>query len=266
MIAPDLNHICTSARQVVALAAEYILVEALKFTPDTIQHKGLNDFVSHVDRNSEGILVEGLKNLIPEAGFFTEEDTLNTGLKEWTWIIDPLDGTTNFIHGIPAYCVSVGLLYNHIPVVGIVHEVTSDNCYYAWKGGGAYLNGSLISCSTVGDLSEGLLATGFPYTDFKNTQAYLETLERCLRSSRGVRRIGSAALDLAYVAEGKFVAFFEQGLKPYDVAGGIVMVEEAGGTVSGFYSGDNALFDGRIVASNGPVHGQLIRLISPDFR
>lgn len=266
MPVPDLNHICTSARQVVALAVEYVRNEALGFAPDTIHHKGLNDFVSHVDQNSERVLVEGLMALIPAAGFFTEENTLNTGFKEWTWIIDPLDGTTNFIHGIPAYCVSVGLLYNHIPVVGIVHEVTSDKCYYAWKGGGAYVNGQLMSCSSVVDLRDGLLATGFPYTDFNNARVYLETLERCLRGSRGVRRIGSAALDLAYVAEGKFAAFFEQGLKPYDVAGGIVLVEEAGGKVSGFYAGDNALFDGRIVASNGAVHEQLLGLISPDFR
>ncbi|MFM9008544.1 MAG: inositol monophosphatase family protein, partial [Bacteroidota bacterium] len=203
MFNQDLKHICNEARQIVALAAEYIRIEALGFSADSIQHKGLNDLVSHVDRNSEKLLVEGLSALIPGAGFYTEEDTLNTGFKDWTWIIDPLDGTTNFVHGIPAYCVSIGLVYKQVPVVGVVHEVTSDKCYYAWKGGGAYSNGGVISCSAIRNLSEGLLATGFPYTDFNNARVYLETLERCLRSSRGVRRIGSAALDLAYVAEGR---------------------------------------------------------------
>jgi myo-inositol-1(or 4)-monophosphatase len=261
----NLESICSEVCLIASRAAAYIRSEAPTFSLDAIEHKGVNDLVSHVDRESERLIVEEIRALIVDAGFITEENTLNTGLREWSWVIDPLDGTTNFMHGIPAYCVSIGLLYRNSPVLGVVHEVSGNTSYSAWQGGGARVNGKSMRCSAVTDLSDSLLATGFPYTDFMHIVPYLETLERCMRLSRGVRRIGSAALDLAFVAQGRFDGFFEAGLNSYDVAAGIVLVHEAGGRVSDFRGEDKALFGRQIVATNGKVHDELLNLVSSSF-
>ncbi|HEX2616257.1 MAG TPA: inositol monophosphatase family protein, partial [Flavobacteriales bacterium] len=181
------------------------------------------------------------------------------------WIIDPLDGTTNFVHGIPCYCTSVALVRGEEVLIGVVLEVTRNECFSAWKGGGAYLNGKRIHVSQRGQLLDSLLATGFPYDDFAYESAYMDLLRDLMHRSRGIRRLGSAAADLAYVAAGRFEAFYEYGLNAWDVAAGILLVLEAGGRVSDFREGDRFLFGEEIVASNGHIHREMLDVIERSF-
>jgi myo-inositol-1(or 4)-monophosphatase len=177
------------------------------------------------------------------------------------WIIDPLDGTTNFIHGIPLYTVSIALEKDNELVVGVVFEVNLGECFYAWKNGGAWMNESRIAVSEASQLRNALCATGFPYKDFPHLTRYFDTLRFLFQNSRGVRRIGSAALDLAYVACGRFDAFYEYNLNPWDVAGGALIVKEAGGTVSDFSGGTNFLHGKEIAATNKGVYKEFLNAI-----
>lgn len=223
---------------IVRPVGQYIAQERRNFTPDLIETKSLNALVSYVDQEAEKKLVEGLHRLLPEAGFIAEEGSgtpSNSG--EWDWVVDPLDGTTNFMHGIPTFAVSVGLLHGTDLVAGAVYELGQDEYFSAEIGRGARCNGAEIHTSPQESLSNSLLATGFPYYDFSEMEAYLKTLQEAFRSTRGVRRLGSAATDLAYVACGRFEAFFEHGLSPWDVAAGILLVREAGGWAGPFGSG-----------------------------
>lgn len=262
----DLENLCEDVRVIVHRSVDFIRKERLLFNREKIEQKGLNDLVSYVDKTSERILVEGLQGLIPGAGFITEEDTLNTEIRDWQWIIDPLDGTTNFIHGIPCFCVSVGLIFKQQVVLGVVHEVNLDECFYGWKNGGAYLNGVPIQVSAEKQLSQSLIATGFPYTDFRQKASYMQVLGRCMEKSRGIRRMGSAAVDLAYVACGRFECFFEYGLKPWDISAGTLLVSEAGGVVSDFCGGKDFLFGAEIIASCKFVHPYLLEIVKSEFK
>jgi myo-inositol-1(or 4)-monophosphatase len=207
------------------------------------------------------MIVERLSKLLPEAGFIAEEGSTRNEQARYVWVIDPLDGTTNFIHGVPAFSISIALLDKHVPVVGIVHEVNLNECFYATKGSGAFCNGEPIGVSSINNLSEALLATGFPYHNFTKMDCYIAILKEFMAECHGVRRLGSAALDLAYVAMGRFEGFFEYGLKPWDVAAGILIVNEAGGKVTDFSAGDNALFGSEIIAANS-IHSHMQKTIS----
>jgi len=244
--------------------AVFIRTEAARFTEASVESKSLNNLVSYVDKTAETRLVEGLGRLLPEAGFIAEE---GTGVRKegLNWIIDPLDGTTNFVHGLPCYCISIGLANGNDMLVGVVLEVTRNECFSAWKGGGAWLNGTAIHVSRRAHLQESLLATGFPYDDFGKEAQYMDLLRALMHNSRGIRRLGSAAADLAYVACGRFEAFYEYGLNPWDVAGGALLVREAGGTVTDFRNGDEWLFGEELVASNGHIHDELIGPIGKYF-
>jgi myo-inositol-1(or 4)-monophosphatase len=209
--------------------------------------------------------VKGLSAALPEAGFITEEETIATQNKEWMWVIDPLDGTTNFINNLPVYSVSIGLLKNNKPMMGIVYEVNKDEMFYAWNGGGAFLNGQPISVKTNADLGKSLLATGFPYYDYQQMDAYLDTLKYFMKNTQGMRRMGSAAIDLAYTACGRFDAFFEYGLSPWDVAGGICLIEEAGGVIADFEGGNNALFGRSIMGSSKALFPAFSKVIKDNF-
>jgi len=187
---------------------------------------------------------------LPESGFIAEEGTSSKHGERYNWVIDPLDGTTNYIQGVPIYAVSIGLLDGDELVVGVVYEVGLDECFYAWKKGGAYMNGEPIRVSERDDIHDALLATGFPYSNFDQLDEYLALLKWTMTNARGVRRLGSAATDLAYVACGRFDAFWEYDLKPWDVAAGALIVKEAGGVVTDFNGGNNYIFGGEIIASN----------------
>ncbi|WP_462253613.1 inositol monophosphatase family protein [Ekhidna sp.] len=249
--------------KVVLVAIEtgaFIRQERARFSYDSVEFKGESNLVSYVDKESEKQITEGLQRILPEAGFITEEETTAQGQKEFTWIIDPLDGTTNFVHGIPNYCVSIGLMHNGKIVSGVVYEVANDECFYAWKGGGAYLNKKSIQVSKAKSFSDCVLATGFPYYEFEQLDEYLRILNRLMKDTQGLRRMGSAAADMAYVACGRYGGYFEYNLNSYDIAAGVILVQEAGGTVTDFKGGDDFIF-GREMVSGGEVHPLLLAVI-----
>ena len=262
----QLDKLLDDARLIIQDAVLFLQNERKVFSREVVEYKGFNDLVSYVDKTSEEILVNGLKKLIPDAGFITEENTLTLKDRDYVWIIDPLDGTTNFVHGIPCYCVSVGLTYKQELILGIVHEVNLDECFYARKGGGAYLNGTKILVSTIPTLSKSLVATGFPYHDFVQMKEYMEVFDYCMKNTQGLRRLGSAAVDLAYVACGRFEVFYEYGLNPWDIAAGALIVKEAGGQVSDFKSENNFLFGREIIASNTAVHAEFQKVVAQSFQ
>jgi len=237
----------------------------MNFDANAIEFKGLNDLVSYVDKNAEKQLVRNLKKLIPEAGFTTEEETINSKGDIYNWIIDPLDGTTNFIHGIPAYAISIALYEHNMPVIGVVYEINRGEMFYSYKGGAAYLNGKEIRVSPRASLSDCLLATGFPYYQFDKQAKYMQLLSEMMQKCHGLRRIGSAAVDLAYVACGRFDAFFEYNLNAWDVAAGAYLVQQAGGNVLNFRGGDEFINTREILATNAKIDGELLETIEKHF-
>jgi len=252
---------CEIARTVGKFMAE----ERKSFDASMIENKGLHDLVSYVDKASEKQIIEELSKLLPESGFIAEEGTSDKRGERFNWVIDPLDGTTNYIQGVPVYAVSIGLLDGDELVVGVVYEVGRDECFYAWKDGGAFLNDKSIHVSNRENIHEALMATGFPYNDFSRMDNYMKFLEWTMKNARGVRRLGSAATDLAYVACGRFEAFWEYDLKPWDVAAGAVIVKEAGGTVTDYKGGSNYLFGREIVATNGLLDKLILAKLTPNL-
>jgi myo-inositol-1(or 4)-monophosphatase len=244
---------------------KFISDESLRFSQGDIEIKGLNSFVTYVDKESEKRLVEELSVIIPGSTFIAEEGTVEQSRGEYTWIIDPLDGTTNYIHHLPVYSVSIALMHNDELVIGIVYEINSNECFYAWKGGGAFLNEQRIRVSQRNSLEQSLMATGFPYHDYSQLNNYMKLLRESMQKTRGIRRMGSAAVDLAYVACGRFDGFFEYGLKPWDVAAGALIVKESGGLVSNFSGGNDFLFKEEIVACNNLIHKEFSALVKNCF-
>jgi myo-inositol-1(or 4)-monophosphatase len=257
--------LCTKVISIVRLTGNFIRKEAMQFDVQKIEYKGLNDMVSYVDKTAEQKLVQNLEKLIPDAGFITEEKTINRTGKTYTWIIDPLDGTTNFIHGIPAYGISVALYEDGLPVIGVVYELNRGEMFYSYKGGPALMNKKEIKVSTNPDLKSSLLATGFPYYQFDKQPQYLKLLTEMMQKSHGVRRIGAAAIDLVYTACGRFDAFFEYNLQQWDFAAGCFIVQQAGGEVYDF-SGGNDYFEKReILATNGKLTAEMLTAIKQYF-
>jgi len=246
----DLENICSQIGDIAKQAGQFIREERSKITPEDIELKEKASLVTYVDKNAEQMIVEKLRVILPEAGFVTEEGTAGQSGETWQWVIDPLDGTTNFIHGIFPHSVSIGLIRDNIPVAGAIYEVGQDELFSAWKGGGAWLNGKRITVSGSSRHEDVLLATGFPYYSFEIMDKYLRLLGFFMVETRGMRRMGSAAVDLAYVACGRFDGFFEHALHAWDIAAGIILVKEAGGKVCDFKGGENYLFGREIVAAN----------------
>ncbi len=254
-----MKELCNKVIDLVKETGNYIRQEAKK--KKQIDSKGKNDFVTHVDKESERRLVNGLNKILPEAGFVAEEGTSTIKGKEYNWIIDPIDGTTNFIHGLAPYAISVALEYKSKIVVGVVYELGNDECFYAWEGSKAYLNGSEISVSKAQTVSDSLLATGFPYSNFKMLDGFMKSLKYFMQNSHGLRRLGSAATDLVYVACGRVDGFFEYGLKPYDVAAGAFIVQQAGGLNSDFNGTDNFIYNPEIISANPFIFKELQNII-----
>lgn len=236
-----------------------------RVTSGMAEEKGHNSLVSEVDRLAEERLVEGLSRLLPGSAFLTEEAVVAQSAGRQRWIIDPLDGTTNFLFGVPLFCISVALEQEGELVLGLVHDVMADEQYVAWKGGGAWCNGQALRVSATAHLAQSLLATGFPYYDYAGTAAYLQVLEHFMRHTRGIRRLGSAALDLAWTARGRFDGFYEYGLHPWDVAGGAVLVREAGGMVSDFEGGPQYLHGKTLIAGNAAIREAVQSAINSYF-
>lgn len=259
-------HITKKVIEVSKQAGAFIRDQRRIFDPSKIEYKGLNDMVSYVDKTAEQMIVAGLTEILPEAGFITEEKTINKTGERFNWIIDPLDGTTNFIHGVPVFSVSIALKEYDELVIGVVYEVNLDECFYAWKGSPAYLNDKEIRVSNNPTISASLLATGFPYYNFEKQKAYIELFSDLMRSSHGLRRIGSAAVDLAYTACGRFDAFYEYNLNPWDVAAGVLIVRRAGGEVVNFSGGDEVLETRELLATNGKITGELLGKVREHFK
>jgi len=260
-----LKTITNQACDLVKATGKFIYQEVKKVKPGDVEIKELNSLVSYVDKSAEEKLVKGLSAIIPEAVFFTEEDTVQNQEGEYRWIIDPLDGTTNFLYQIPIFSVSVALEYKGELVIGIVYEINNDECFYAWKDGGAFLNGDKISVSNKKETANALVATGFPYHNYDRIQPYFEALEYFMRNSVGIRRLGSAAIDLAYVACGRFDLYFEYTLNLWDIAGGAVLVKEAGGIITDFEGGDGYLTGAEILAANPNVYEESLPVLSRCF-
>lgn len=242
-------------------AGRFIREESLRFNTQAIEYKEINNVVSYVDKEAEKMIVESLAGLDAAIGFITEEETAVTRDRDgYNWIIDPLDGTANFVHSVPHYSVSLALAKGKDVLAGVVYHIPADETYWALQGGGAWKGDRRLSVSAATRLQETLMATGFPYYRFEEMHKYIKILEELMQNTHGLRRFGSAALDLAYVAEGRYDGFFEYNLNSYDMAAGVLLVKEAGGSVTDFSGGDNYLFGGDVVAG-GPAHDELLEVI-----
>ena len=242
---------------------DFISQEGASFDLTRIEQKHVfNNLVSYVDKEAEKKLVTTLRKLFPQAGFITEEGTVERAQQnEYNWIIDPLDGTTNFLHGIPLYAISIGLTRNEEAILGVVYDVCQKQCYHAVENSPAFCEDQIIKVSGIATLSESLLATGFPYYHFDKREDYLDIIKEFLNATHGIRRLGSAAIDLAYVACGRLEGFFEYNLHPWDVAAGTLIVQQAGGKVTDFTGGKNFLFGDQLCASNSNIHREMLEVI-----
>jgi len=230
-----------------------------------IEIKEKNSLVSFVDRTCEAQLVQALQQILPEAKFVTEEQTIAQNNKGLHWIIDPLDGTTNFLHHFPFFSISVALYNAETPILGIVYNVMLDEMFYALRNKGAYKNGINILCAQNNNLSETLIGTGFPYSDYTTLLAFQKTLEYLFHHTHGVRRGGSAAIDICYTAAGVFDAFWEQSLHVWDVAAGVIIAMESGCKVSDFNGGSNYLYGKEIIVSSPNIYDEFYHLIHENY-
>jgi len=256
---PMLNTAVKAARR----AGSVINRAALDRTKLEIRAKRANDFVTQVDKAAEAAIIDILRQAYPDHAILAEESGESSGDKggaksEYLWIIDPLDGTTNFIHGFPQYCVSIALQHRGVTAHGVVYDPAKNELFTASKGGGAFLDDRRIRVSKCASLKDALVGTGFPFKELSRLDLYCRQLKEMMQSSSGVRRAGAAALDLAYVAAGRMDAFWEMGLAPWDMAAGALMIQEAGGLV-GDLSGDAGWLEkGDIAAATPKVFPQLL--------
>ena len=253
-----LNVMVEAARKAArSLTRDFGEVEKLQ-----VSMKGTSDFVSSADLKAEKTLRQELSKARPGFGFLLEEGGELAGDdKSHRWIVDPIDGTTNFIHGIPHFAVSIGLDRDGEIVAGVVYEPISDSMFHAEKGAGAFLNEWRLRVSARRDLGEAVLATGIPHRGRPGQASFIKELTAAMEQTAGIRRFGSAALDMAYVAAGRCEGFWESGLKPWDIAAGIVLVKEAGGYVSDFSGRATMLDSGDVVAANDKLHAKLLAML-----
>lgn len=258
----NLEKICEQVREIAIETGNFIWETRHGNNNISIETKGKHNYVTQVDKAAEARLVKELSEIIPEAGFIAEEGTSMKVGERYNWIIDPLDGTTNFIHGLPPFAVSIALQDNKELVLGVIYEMGFKECFYAWKGSKAYLNNVEIKVTDIDKVSDSLIATGFPYTNYGLLNEFMSSLSYFMENSHGLRRLGSAATDIAYTACGRFEGFYEYGLSPWDVAAGVVILRQAGGMVSDFSGGDNFLHGNEIIASNTGIFNEFQETVS----
>lgn len=259
---PELDAAIAAAREAGAL------IRSRVGRIERVRAKGVHDLVTEVDEAAERLITERLDAAFPGYATLAEESTpdlaaVAAGTDRPRWIIDPIDGTTNFTHGLAPFCVSIGLQDGGDLVLGVVYEIGADELFAAVRGRGLTLNGEPAGVSATEALGDSLVTTGFPFREFDYVDAYLGVMRRFMHETRGLRRPGSAAADLAYVACGRFDAFFEAGLAPWDVAAGIVLVREGGGRVTGLLPGADPLFGGQLAATNGALHDAVLEVAAP---
>lgn len=246
-------------------AGKYLLDNLGKISREDISLKQASDFVTRVDRESEQIILNTIRNAFPNHLFLTEESIHDCETEQYRWIIDPLDGTTNYIHGYPVFGLSIALEFGRELIVGIVYDPLRDDLFTAVKGEGAFYNGDRMNVSATVSLGDCLITTGFPFRRKQMIDPYLALFKNVFLKISDLRRAGSAALDLAYLACGRCEAFFEIGLSPWDIAAGAVLIQEAGGIITDFDGGPDFLRSGNVVAGNPAVHEELLREIKKVF-
>ena len=261
----DLQFLTKEVCQIAKEVGVFIKNERTNFSLSSIEIKGKNDFVSYVDKTAEQKIIKSLSGLLPESGFIAEEGSSSKRGSIYNWIIDPLDGTTNFIHNIPCFAISIALMRNDKIVLGVVNEINFEECFYAYENSKAFLNGNEISVSNTSSLSDSLLATGFPYYDHNRMNEYIELFKYFMQHTHGLRRLGSAATDLAYVACGRFEGFYDYSLQPWDVAAGAFIVQCAGGKVTDFNGRENYIFGKEIVAGNTACFDEFLNAVKKHF-
>lgn len=225
-----------------------------------IQYKSDINIVTEADKMSESLIIKSIRREFPDHGILSEESPAITGAGEMRWIVDPLDGTTNYAHGYPVFCVSIALEKDGEVVLGVIYDPMREDLFSAVRGKGAYLNGKKLAVSSIGDISRSLLATGFPYDIRESRENNLDYFNRMAVNVQAIRRAGAAALDLAYLAAGRFDGFWELKLKPWDTAAGCLMVEEAGGRVSDLAGKKWNISSPSILVSNGLIHKKMINV------
>lgn len=258
----NFQSICQEVQEIAREAGRFIRNEREKVSEKDVELKSVASLVTYVDKTAEAQIVEALKKLVPGSGFITEEGTATHANEKYKWIVDPLDGTTNYIHGIAPHSVSIALMEDDELVVGVVYEIVQNEMFYAWKGSPAFLNGKEIQVSMTKNLADTLIGTGFPYYAFERVDDYNNAMKELMQHTRGLRRFGSAAVDLAYVAAGRFDAFFEHALHAWDVAAGVLIIKQAGGKVSDFNGGGNWLYGGEIVAASAAVFDSFYSIVN----
>ncbi len=233
-----------------------------------VESKGVNDFVTEVDKHAEAVIVDTLLAAYPGHGILAEESGRELGAKdsEFLWIIDPLDGTTNFIHGFPVYAVSIALAWRGVVQQAVVYDPNRNDLFYASRGRGAYLNDRRLRVSKRLRLADSLIGTGFPFRKGDNFKRYMKMFEEISQQCAGLRRPGAASLDLCYVAAGYYDGFFETGLSPWDIAAASLIITEAGGLIGNFSGEADFLYQREVVAGNPKVYGQLVNILTPYTR
>ncbi len=254
----DFSTLATSALQIIASSGDIIRTGYRK--PHTVRHKGRIDLVTEIDLSVEAFLKDRLQGLLPDADFLAEESAAGLTPPDTCWIIDPVDGTTNLAHGLPLVATSVALQREGEIVLGIVNAPLLGECFVAEKGGGAWLNGERIFVSQVNDLEKALIATGFPYDINQRVEIILRRLKPILAAAQGIRRCGAAALDLAWTACGRFDAYYEDGLKPWDTAAGSLILKEAGGRITDLAGKPYTLLSS-VLASNTLLHETVLQYL-----
>ena len=264
----NLEKLTLAVYEIARQAGAYIREERRKFSLESVERKHAHDYVTYVDKGSERLIVSALRELLPEAGFITEEKTAQRGLSPLCWVVDPLDGTTNFIHQYAPYAVSIALMEGKEVLIGVVYEVCADECFYAWKGGGAYLmhNAQCIMHNKLRvssqKIQDALLCLQLPY----NSDAYKPTIKRLIDQLYGnvgsIRMCGSAAMALCYVAAGRLDGYAEQYIGQWDYMAGSLIVMEAGGVVTDYAGSEDFTQGNSVVATNGVIQGNLLKIIN----
>jgi len=260
----DLKEITRNVCRIAQQTGAYLATERSTFNVKDVLEKGSHDFVSYVDREAEKRIVNELTAILPEAGFITEEKTVAQSDADLKWVIDPLDGTSNFIHNLSPYCVSIALQNKEETLLGVVYEVCRNECFYAYKGNSAYLDSKLIHVSEIESLDKAFIGLGLPYNfnEYKTTANYL--IDKLYGNVAGTRILGAAAAELCYIACGRFDARIEAFLGPWDVAAGGFILQQAGGKVTDFEGKNDWQSGKQLIASNGKLHQEIISLLQSE--
>jgi myo-inositol-1(or 4)-monophosphatase len=256
----DLKQITYQVCEIAKATGAYLSSERQNFNKENVKQKHSHDYVSYVDREAEKMTVEKLRELLPEAGFITEEGTVEQSAVGLNWVIDPLDGTTNYIQDYAPYCVSIALREGEELLIGVVYEVCRDECFYAWKNGGAYLNGKQIHVS-ANELENAFVGMDLPYDAEKYKPVILNVFDKLYGKVSSLRINGSAAMSICYVAAGRYDGWAEAFINPWDYSAGVLLVREAGGKVTDFTGKEDIAGTHHIVATNGIIHEQLRELV-----